>query len=62
MRENGVDYEEGKVAIEREQNHACMNSAEREQARPKGKVVCTGSTMTWLEESEDEEEEELDDI
>ena len=51
-----------KAAIEREQNHACMNSAEREQARPKGKVVCTGSTMTWLEESEDEEEEELDDI
>ena len=79
-----------KAAIEREQNHACMSSAEREQARPKGKaaadvldllkdwydyqnkwymekaeewiqengvdfkdgkVICTGSTMTWLEES-----------
>jgi len=86
-----------KAAIEREQNHACMSSAEREQARPKGKaaadvldllqdwydykkkwymekaeewmrengvdfkdgkVVCTGSTLTWFEESEEEEDEE----
>lgn len=77
-----------KAAIEREQNHACMSSAEHEQARPKskaaadvldllkdwydyqnkwymekaeewmqengvdfkdGKVICTGSTMTWFE-------------
>ena len=28
-----------KAAIEREQNHACMSSAEREQARPKGKAA-----------------------
>jgi len=27
-----------KVAIKREQNDACINSAEREQARPKVKV------------------------
>ena len=37
MRENGVDFKDGKV-------------------------VCTGSTLTWFEEGEDEEEEELDDI
>ena len=33
-----IAQKHGKAAIEREQNHACMNSAEREQARPKGKT------------------------
>ena len=41
----GAKY--GKAAIEREQNHACMNSAEREQARPKGKTAAQVA-IRWL--------------
>ena len=36
-----------KAAIEREQNHACMSSAEREQARPKGKSAAQVA-LRWL--------------
>ena len=37
----------GKAAIEREQNQACLNSAEREQARPKGKTAAQVA-LRWL--------------
>jgi len=39
-----------------------MRMRENEVDFKDGKVVCTGSSLTWLEESEDEEDEELDDI
>ena len=32
------DYIDGKAAIKREQSQACLDSAEREQARLKGKA------------------------